>query len=51
MAIHITKYEKKDGKVRKIKHGKNGTSGGSAGSTPVADNKNQQAGNSGKQGA
>ena len=47
MAIHETKYETKNGKTRKVKKEKSGA----AGSTPGADNKNQTAGNTGKQGA
>ena len=47
MGVRVTKYETKNGKTRKVKTGKNGA----AESTSGADNKNQTAGNSGKQGA
>ena len=47
MAIHVTKYETKNGKTRKVKKDKNGA----AETASAAENKNQAAGNSGNKGA
>jgi len=51
MAIYETKYKTENGKTRKVVKDAKASKSGAAGAVSGADNKNQTAGNTGKQGA